>query len=120
MSNTPPTDDILTTEVGIKTHLQNSAFASHTVNRLYGGYANFTYRIHLHMPVDGKTTFILKYAPSYAAALTDTIPMPFSSERQVSVHLSLKYRILMELSRNSKRKHSDWPTLFRGQMMTIG
>ena len=90
MSSTPA-DDMLATEVGIKTYLRNTAFASHTINRLNGGYANFTYRIHLRVPVDGMSTFVLKYAPPYAAALADTIPMPFSPNRQVFVHSSRFY-----------------------------
>lgn len=81
MSSTP-TDETLTTEAGIQTYLQNTPFASHTVDLLSGGYTNFTYRIHLHAPVDGMSTFILKYAPPYVAAAADSIPVPFSPDRQ--------------------------------------
>jgi len=90
MSSTPA-DGMLATEAGIENYLRNTAFASHTVNLLNGGYANFTYRIHLCVPVDRMSTFILKYAPPYAAALADTIPMPFSPDRQVFVHSSRLY-----------------------------
>lgn len=86
MLNTP-TDETLATEAGIQTYLRNTPFASHTVDLLRGGYTNFTYRIHLHTPVDGMSTFILKYAPPYVAAAADSIPVPFSPDRQVFIHL---------------------------------
>ena len=80
------TDDSLATKDGIQTYLRNTPFASHTVDQLSGGYVNFTYRIHLHVPVDGISTFILKYTPPYAASLTEDISMP--PDRQVFIHMS--------------------------------
>ena len=85
MSSTS-SDDTLATEAGIQTYLRNTPFASHTVDLLSGGYINFTYRIHLHVPVDGMSTFILKYAPPYAASLTNLSIL--SPDRQVFIHIS--------------------------------
>ena len=83
---TAPNDDLLATQAGIQTYLQNTAFASHTVDLLSKGAANLTYRIHLHMPVDGKSTFILKYAKAFATITTptgDTTQIPITTDRQV-------------------------------------
>ncbi|KAL4069802.1 kinase-like domain-containing protein [Scleroderma yunnanense] len=81
--STTPTNDTLATKAGILTYLRNTVFASHTVDSLSGGYGNFTYRIHLHAPVDGMLTFVLKYTPPYAAASANTTRMLLSQERQI-------------------------------------
>ncbi|KIJ65047.1 hypothetical protein HYDPIDRAFT_131263 [Hydnomerulius pinastri MD-312] len=65
----------LTTAAGIQIYLQNTPFAAHTVQVLSGGTANFTYRIHLHTPVEGQSTFVLKYAAPYVAASRGTFPL---------------------------------------------
>jgi len=118
-----PTEDTLATESGIQTYLQNTVFASHTVKLLSGGSANFTYRIHLHVPIDGMLTFILKYAAPYvAASATTTARIPFSPERQVNILFHpgrIKDRALTwELNRDLKRKFSDVSQIFPDQMMT--
>ncbi|KAI6098039.1 kinase-like domain-containing protein [Pisolithus croceorrhizus] len=97
MSNTPET---LATAAGVQAYLENTAFASHTVDSLSGGFANFTYRIHLHTPIDGRSTFVLKYAPAYVAApfMLGPTQIPLSPERQkfeaeafrLSRHLSIQ------------------------------
>ncbi|KAG6333896.1 hypothetical protein ID866_5181 [Astraeus odoratus] len=74
--------DTLVTEAGIQSYVQNTAFESHAVDKLSGGTANFTYRIHLLEPIDGKSTFIVKYAAPYIASSANTTRMPFSPERQ--------------------------------------
>ncbi|KIK12034.1 hypothetical protein PISMIDRAFT_689864 [Pisolithus microcarpus 441] len=81
MSITPET---LVAAAGVQTYLENTAFASHTVDLLSGGFTNFTYRIHLHTPIDGRSTFVLKYAPPYVASsiLGGPARTPHSLERQ--------------------------------------
>ena len=89
MSSIASTDDMLATEAGIQTYLQNTVFASHTVNLLSRGFANFTYRIHLHVPVDGMSTFVLKYAaPGVTILPVNTTRTPISPGRQVFLHSS--------------------------------
>ncbi|KIM55333.1 hypothetical protein SCLCIDRAFT_303145 [Scleroderma citrinum Foug A] len=120
MSSTS-TDDTLATEAGIQTYLRNTPFTSHTVDQLSGGHINFTYRIHLHVPVDGMSTFILKYTPPYVASSADVDPMPFPPDRQVFIHILrfvLSMAFTQELCRDSKRKHYDWPTLFLSRVTT--
>ncbi|KAI6008387.1 kinase-like domain-containing protein [Pisolithus orientalis] len=65
MSDTP---EALATPAGVQAYLEDTAFASRTVDLLKGGYSAFTYRIHLRTPIDRRSTFVLKYTPSYAAA----------------------------------------------------
>ncbi|KAI6117890.1 kinase-like domain-containing protein [Pisolithus croceorrhizus] len=83
MSNIPET---LATAAGVQAYLENTAFASHTVDLLSGGFTNFTYRIHLHTPIDGRSTFVLKYAPPYVAAsfIIGPTQIPLSPERQAT------------------------------------
>lgn len=78
MSNTP---EALAAPDGVQAYLENTPFASHTVDLLSGGFSNFTYRIHLHAPIDGRSTFVLKYTPPYVAMGGHT-RTPLSSERQ--------------------------------------
>lgn len=70
------------TITGVRKYLADTRFASDTITVLSGGFANFTYRIHLNDPFDGKGTFILKYAAPYVAASGGAMPLP--TERQVS------------------------------------
>jgi hypothetical protein len=86
----------LATAAGIQRYLANTHFASDTVVALAGGFSNFTYRIHLSDPCDGKGTFILKYAPPYFAASGGTIP--FATERQVSVHFMVTGLTIISLN----------------------
>ncbi|KAF9245911.1 P-loop containing nucleoside triphosphate hydrolase protein, partial [Melanogaster broomeanus] len=44
------------------------------------GSANFTYRIHLHTPLDGRSAFILKYAAPYVAASAGSFPLDQSRQ----------------------------------------
>ncbi|KAI5982340.1 hypothetical protein EDD15DRAFT_2203011 [Pisolithus albus] len=56
------------TAAGVQAYLENTASASHTVDLLSGGFTNFTYRIHLHTPIDGGSVFVPEYAPPYVAS----------------------------------------------------
>ncbi|KAF9229047.1 hypothetical protein BS17DRAFT_688131 [Gyrodon lividus] len=71
----------LSTTTGIQTYLQGTPFAPHTIQVLSGGTANFTYRIHPHTPLDGQSTFILKYAAPYVAVSAEKFPI--DQKRQV-------------------------------------
>ncbi|KAG1749770.1 kinase-like domain-containing protein [Suillus paluster] len=70
----------LTTSADVRKYLSNTPFASHTISVLAGGSANFTYRIHLNTPFEGKETFVFKYAAPYVAASGGTMALP--TERQ--------------------------------------
>ncbi|KAG1784196.1 kinase-like domain-containing protein [Suillus placidus] len=70
----------LTTIADVRRYLSNTPFASHTINALTGGFANFTYRIYLNDSFEGKETFVLKYAAPYVAASGGTMALP--TERQ--------------------------------------
>jgi len=74
----------LTTIAGVRKYLADTHFASDTITSLSGGFANFTYRIHLNDPLEGKGSFILKYAAPYVAAFGAT--MPLTTERQVRLY----------------------------------
>jgi 5-methylthioribose kinase len=71
----------LTTTAGIQLYLQDTPFAAHTIQVLSGGMSNFTYRIYLHTPLDGQSTFILKYAAPYVAVSAGKFPL--DQKRQV-------------------------------------
>ena len=74
--------DDLATVPGIQTYLQGKPeFAARTVEKLSGGSANFTYRIHLHRAFAGRQTLVLKYAPPYIALSTGRFPI--DQKRQV-------------------------------------
>ncbi|KAG1757815.1 kinase-like domain-containing protein [Suillus lakei] len=75
------TDVDLATVAGVRKYLSNTSFASHTISVLAGGVANFTYRIHLNDPFEGKETFVFKYAAPYVAESSGT--MAFPTERQI-------------------------------------
>jgi 5-methylthioribose kinase len=70
----------LATIADVRRYLSNTPFASHTINALAGGFANFTYRIHLNDPFEGKETLVLKYAAPYVAASGGAMALP--TERQ--------------------------------------
>jgi hypothetical protein len=74
----------LTTVTGVRRYLADTDFASDTITVLSGGFANFTYRIHLNDSFEGKETFILKYASPYFAASGGAIPL--ATERQVRLY----------------------------------
>lgn len=83
--------DDLATVPGIQAYLQdNPQFAAHTVEKLFGGMGNFTYRIHLHTAFVGRQTLVLKYAPPYAAASGGTFPL--DQKRQVFTNLPILSR----------------------------
>ncbi|KAI6031548.1 kinase-like domain-containing protein [Pisolithus microcarpus] len=89
MSNTP---EALAAPDGVQAYLENTPFASHTVDLLSGGFSNFTYRIHLHAPIDGRSTFVLKYTPPYVAMGGHT-RTPLSSERQATEASRLSHQL---------------------------
>ena len=91
MSSMASTEDMLATEAGVQTYLQNTAFASHSVNLLSAGFANYTYRIHLHAPIDGMSTFVLKYAGPVVITLANGTRIVGSPARQVFFHSSQLY-----------------------------
>lgn len=70
----------LATIADVRRYLSNTPFASHTINALTGGFANFTYRIHLNDSFKGKETYVLKYAAPYVAASGGAMALP--TERQ--------------------------------------
>ncbi|KAG2154610.1 kinase-like domain-containing protein [Suillus clintonianus] len=70
----------LATIADVRKYLSDTPFASHTISALAGGSANFTYRIHLKNPFQGKETFVFKYAAPYVAASGGK--MALSVERQ--------------------------------------
>lgn len=47
-------------------YLADTSFASHRVQPLPGGNANFVFRLHLRAPYEGHTTVVLKHAKPYA------------------------------------------------------
>ncbi|KAJ7110347.1 kinase-like domain-containing protein [Mycena crocata] len=57
----------------------HESFESERVERLSGGGANFTFRLHLKTPLDSQTTLVLKHSKTYAA-LVESIPLAI--ERQ--------------------------------------
>lgn len=76
----------LATIAGVRKYLINTHLASDTITVLLGGFGNFTYRIHLNDPFEGKETFILKYAAPYVAASGPSGTIPFPTERQVRLY----------------------------------
>ncbi|KAG0701720.1 kinase-like domain-containing protein [Suillus ampliporus] len=70
----------LATVTDVQKYLSDTPFASHTISVLAGGFANFTYRIHLNDPFEGKETFVFKYAAPYVAASGGEMACP--TERQ--------------------------------------
>lgn len=71
----------LATASGIRSHLENTSFASDGVTSLNGGSGNYTYRLHLHAPYNGRQTLVLKHAKPYVAANKE---IPFDVKRQVN------------------------------------
>lgn len=65
----------------ILTYLAETPFASTLVTPLSGGYANFTFRLHLSASYKGQKSVVLKHAKPYVAM---TPSWPFAVERQVS------------------------------------
>ncbi|KAG2159618.1 kinase-like domain-containing protein [Suillus bovinus] len=71
----------LATIAGVRRYLANTRFASHTINALTGGFANFTYRIYLNDLFEGKETLVLKHAAPYVAASGGTMALPTERQR---------------------------------------
>ncbi|KAI6135482.1 kinase-like domain-containing protein [Pisolithus croceorrhizus] len=86
--------EALAAPAGVQAYLKNTPFASHIVDPLSGGSANFTYRIHLHTPIDGRSTFVLKYTPPLyvAASIGGHTGIPLSSERQATEAFRLSHQ----------------------------
>ncbi|KAG2338358.1 hypothetical protein BDR05DRAFT_893824 [Suillus weaverae] len=87
------TDVDLTTIADVRRYLSNTPFASHTINALTGGFANFTYRIYLNDSFEGKETFVLKYAAPYVAASGGTMALPTERQKFDAEALRLVYKM---------------------------
>ncbi|KAJ7292780.1 kinase-like domain-containing protein [Mycena rebaudengoi] len=65
----------------LHTYLENhQAFQCTTIEVLSGGLANFTFRLHLREPFEGRPSLVLKHAKNYVAFAKD---IPFGVERQL-------------------------------------
>lgn len=62
MSSSTPANHDLTTESGVKTYLVDTPFASYKITSLSVSSANYTYRLHLSIPYEGRSTLVLKHA----------------------------------------------------------
>ncbi|KAG0704414.1 kinase-like domain-containing protein [Suillus ampliporus] len=71
----------LATVTDVRKYLSDTPFASHTISVLVGGFANFTYRIHLNDPFEGKETFVFKYAAPYIAASGGEMACPTKRQK---------------------------------------
>lgn len=83
----------LTTIAGVEDYVRDTPFASSTVMSLSGGTGNYTYRLYLETPHEGKSTAILKHSTSYVKSLPT---IPFAIERQVSQVCPHLMQLLME------------------------
>ncbi|KAJ7110348.1 kinase-like domain-containing protein [Mycena crocata] len=57
----------------------HESFESQRVERLSGGMANFTFRLYLKKPFEGRTTLVLKHSKAYVALVKS---IPLAIERQ--------------------------------------
>ncbi|CAK5282838.1 unnamed protein product [Mycena citricolor] len=57
----------LTTISGVKAYLEPTHFKAADVHVLAGGHGNFTYRLFLQTPLDGRATVVMKHSKSYSA-----------------------------------------------------
>jgi 5-methylthioribose kinase len=71
----------LGTTAGLQNYLSDTPFASEEITVLAGGTANFTYRIKLKAPYDGRSTVVVKHAKPYVMASGQKVP--FATSRQV-------------------------------------
>lgn len=85
MSTGLPSHDLTTSE-GVQVYLSTTQFAASKVERLNGGYGNFTYRAWLKTPVqeeggDGRLieTVVVKHAEPFSAMSR----VPLNIQRQV-------------------------------------
>ncbi|CAL1694015.1 unnamed protein product [Somion occarium] len=74
-----PEYDLATIE-GVFTYLGNTPFSSDEVTKLAGGLGNYTYRIHLRTPHEGRTSLVLKHAKAH---LPNAEWIPFPLDRQM-------------------------------------
>lgn len=79
---TSNTEFDLSTPEALLQYLDKTAFASHTVDAIFGGRVNFVYRIYLNAPYEGNKTFIVKYASPFLADSPQETPWDVA--RQVS------------------------------------
>jgi hypothetical protein len=78
MSNEAQYD--LTTTDGLLQYLStNTSFAPAVVTRCTGGMGNFTFRIHLATPYEGRNTLIVKHGKPYLPA-DSTFALPLSRQ----------------------------------------
>lgn len=73
----------LHTASGVLEYLHSTPFRCASVTPLSGGNANFTYRLHLQNPFEGRSTLVLKHAKPYVATAID---QPLGIERQVVMY----------------------------------
>ncbi|KAK7051882.1 APH domain-containing protein [Favolaschia claudopus] len=69
----------LSIPTGVQSYLSSTKFASHTVTPLIGGGGNWTFRLHLLEPFDGKKTLVAKHSRGYSAG---DAPIALDIERQ--------------------------------------
>ncbi|TFK41989.1 kinase-like domain-containing protein [Crucibulum laeve] len=69
----------LSTQAGIHAYLQGTPFASTIVDILPGGFANYSFRLRLANPYEGRGTLIAKHAKPY---LKNWQTVPFALDRQ--------------------------------------
>ncbi|KIK70552.1 hypothetical protein GYMLUDRAFT_253918 [Collybiopsis luxurians FD-317 M1] len=63
----------------LKAYLNGTPFASSRISILSGGSGNFTCRLHLGAPYEGRSTLVLKHAKPHVFTMPD---LPFSLDRQ--------------------------------------
>jgi hypothetical protein len=76
-----PNDNLhdLTTTEGVSAYLQGTPFSSRETVQITGGSGNFTFRLFLDAPHEGRSTLVLKHAKPYVAQAPS---IPFGLERQ--------------------------------------
>lgn len=92
----------------LQAYLEDTPFAAEKIDALSGGNVNFTFRIRLKTPYDGRSTMIVKHGKPYVALSEGRIP--FSLERQVRIFVTEPHRYLYSTCRDSKLQPSDMST----------
>ena len=74
----------LATAAGVLVYLERTSFASSRVESLTGGFGNYTFRIYLREPYQGRTTLVVKHGKPYIPSMPS---FAFSLDRQVRMSL---------------------------------
>ncbi|KAI0931259.1 hypothetical protein AcW1_001289 [Taiwanofungus camphoratus] len=77
----------LATAEDVLVYVAETQFASKEATPLTGGFGNYAFRLHLHVPFQGHDTVVLKHAKPYIPGLRE---MEFAVERQVYEVAALK------------------------------